>query len=41
VVKQATEFEPTELVVLKKAARGTVESLAPPADIEAIHAPTS
>src|SRR5438067_11045700 len=41
VVKHASEFEPTELVVLKKAEGGTVETLSPPAELEPIHAPTS
>jgi len=40
VVSQAKEFEPTELVTLRKAAGGAVEQLSPPATIEAIHAPT-
>ena len=40
VVGQATEFEPTELVTLVKAAGGTFEVLSPPAGIEPIHAPT-
>ena len=39
VVSQAKEFEPTELVVLRKAADGSIETLSPP-EIEAIHAPT-
>jgi heme-degrading monooxygenase HmoA len=40
VVSQAADFEPTELVTLRKAAGGTVDALSPPADIEPIHAPT-
>jgi heme-degrading monooxygenase HmoA len=40
VVRQATEFEPTELVTLVKVMGGTVEALSPPDGIEAIHAPT-
>ena len=40
VVRQATEFEPTELVTLVKVAGGTVEVLSPPAGIEPIHAQT-
>ena len=40
VVRQASSFEPTELVTLAKVARGTVEALSPPEGIEAIHAPT-
>jgi quinol monooxygenase YgiN len=39
VVKQAVEFEPTDLVTLVKAERGTVETFTPP-DLEPIHAPT-
>jgi heme-degrading monooxygenase HmoA len=39
LVAQAKEFEPTELVVLRKAADGTVETLDAP-ELEAIHAPT-
>ena len=39
VVKQSSEFEPTELVVLKRAASGDVETLSPP-DVAPIHAPT-
>ena len=35
----AKEFEPTELVAVRRVAGGTVEELAPPA-IEPIHAPT-
>ncbi|HYZ19185.1 MAG TPA: antibiotic biosynthesis monooxygenase family protein [Gaiellaceae bacterium] len=40
VVKQAKQFEPTELVTLVSVMGGTVERLSPPADLEAIHAPT-
>jgi heme-degrading monooxygenase HmoA len=40
VVRQATEFEPTEHVTLVKVAGGTVEALSPPAEIDPIHAPT-
>jgi hypothetical protein len=40
VASQATDFEPTELVTLKKGADGTIETLSPPPDIEPIHAPT-
>jgi heme-degrading monooxygenase HmoA len=40
VVKQATEFEPTELVTMVKVTGGTVEVLSPPAGMEPIHAPT-
>jgi heme-degrading monooxygenase HmoA len=39
VVRQATEFEPTELVTLAKVMGGTVETHSPLAEIEAIHAP--
>jgi heme-degrading monooxygenase HmoA len=39
VVKQATEFEPTELVSVVKVVDGTAEEHAAPPDIEAIHAP--
>jgi heme-degrading monooxygenase HmoA len=39
VVKQAKEFEPTELVTLVKVTGGTVEEHSPPAELEAIHAP--
>jgi heme-degrading monooxygenase HmoA len=39
VVKQATEFEPTEHVTLVKVTGGTVEALSPPPGIEPIHAP--
>jgi heme-degrading monooxygenase HmoA len=39
VVKQATEFEPTEYVTLAKVTGGTVEELSPP-DLEPIHAPS-
>ena len=40
VVRHAREFEPTEHVTLVKATAGTVETLAPPADLQPIHAPT-
>jgi heme-degrading monooxygenase HmoA len=40
VVRQATEFEPTELVTLVKVAAGAVEAVSPPDGIEPIHAPT-
>jgi heme-degrading monooxygenase HmoA len=40
VVRQATEFEPTEQVTLVKVTGGTVEAVSPPAELEAIHAPT-
>jgi heme-degrading monooxygenase HmoA len=40
VVRQATEFEPTEYVTLAKATEGAVESLSPPGSLEAIHAPS-
>ena len=40
VVRQATEFEPTEHVTLRKVSGGTVETLSPPAELEPIHAPT-
>ena len=40
VVRKATGFEPTELVTVAKVTGGTLEEHAPPADIEAIHAPT-
>jgi heme-degrading monooxygenase HmoA len=40
VVRQAKEFEPTELVSVAKVIGGTLEEHAAPADIEAIHAPT-
>lgn len=40
VVRQAKEFEPTELVTLKKITGGTVETHSPPAELEAIHAPS-
>jgi hypothetical protein len=39
VIKHSSEFEPTELVVLKRAAAGIVETLTPP-DVAPIHAPT-
>jgi len=40
VVRQAKEFDPTELVVLRKVEGGTVQELSPPSDVEPIHAPT-
>lgn len=40
VVRQATEFEPTELVTLVKVAAGAVQAVSPPDGIEPIHAPT-
>jgi heme-degrading monooxygenase HmoA len=40
VVREATEFEPTEQVTLVRVAGGAVEALSPPEGIEAIHAPT-
>ena len=40
VVRQATGFEPTELVSVAKVTGGTVEAHSPPDTIEAIHAPT-
>jgi heme-degrading monooxygenase HmoA len=40
VVRQATEFEPTELVTLVKVTGGTAEVLSPPGGIEPIHAAT-
>jgi heme-degrading monooxygenase HmoA len=40
VVKQAKEFDPTELVTLVRVTGGTAEPLTPPADIEPIHAPS-
>ena len=40
LVKLSTDFEPTELVTLVKAADGTSERLSPPAGLEPIHAPT-
>ena len=40
MVRQAREFEPTELVTLRKVSGGNVEEHAPPAEIEAIHAPS-
>jgi heme-degrading monooxygenase HmoA len=40
VVRQAREFEPTELITLAKVTGGTLEAHEPPADIEAIHAPS-
>jgi heme-degrading monooxygenase HmoA len=40
VIEQAREFEPTELVTLVTVTGGTVERQSPPADLEAIHAPS-
>ena len=40
VVKQSSEFEPTELVVLKRVAGGHVDTPSPPPDLQPIHAPT-
>jgi hypothetical protein len=41
VVKQAKEFEPTELVTLVAVTGGRVERHSPPpAELEAIHAPS-
>jgi heme-degrading monooxygenase HmoA len=40
VVRQATEFEPTEHVTLVKVTGGTVMALSPPAGMDPIHAPT-
>src|SRR5215216_596111 len=39
VVKEASDFEPTDLVTLVKAEHGASETFAPP-DLEPIHAPT-
>ena len=39
IVQLSSEFEPTELVVLKRVAGGNVETLSPP-DVQPIHAPT-
>ena len=39
LVSKAKEFEPTELVVLRKAADGSIEELSAP-DIAPIHAPS-
>jgi hypothetical protein len=39
VVRQASEFEPTEQVTLVKVADGPVEALSTPEGIEPIHAP--
>ena len=39
VVSQASKFEPTEQVTLRRVAGGVVETLSPPEGIEAIHAP--
>ena len=38
VVSHTTDFEPTELVGLRKVRGGAVETLSPPAEIEPIHA---
>jgi heme-degrading monooxygenase HmoA len=38
MVKLASEFEPTELAVVRRAAEGNVEALSPP-ELEPIHAP--
>jgi heme-degrading monooxygenase HmoA len=40
VVREASNFEPTEQVTLVKAAGGTIQPLSPPEEIEAIHAPS-
>jgi len=40
VVKEAKEFEPTELVTLNRVTGGNVEELSPPVGIEPIHAPS-
>jgi heme-degrading monooxygenase HmoA len=40
VVKQATEFEPTEYATLVKVTGGTAETLSPPEGLEPIHAPS-
>ena len=39
LVKQATDFEPTEHVTLVRAEAGAAEALAPPPDLAPIHAP--
>ena len=39
VVREASSFDPTEQVTLAKVAGGTVETLSPPEELEAIHAP--
>ena len=39
IVKQSSEFEPTELVVLKRVVAGNVETFSPP-EVAPIHAPT-
>jgi heme-degrading monooxygenase HmoA len=39
VVRLAAEFEPTELVAVKRVSGGSVETFAPP-DLAPIHAPT-
>jgi len=40
MVRHTASFEPTEHVTLRKIIGGSVEVMSPPADIEAIHAPT-
>jgi heme-degrading monooxygenase HmoA len=40
VVKRANEFEPTEHVTMVQVAGGSAETLSPPDNMEAIHAPT-
>ena len=40
VVKEAKEFEPTELVTVRTVTGGSVEVHSPPAELEAIHAPS-
>jgi hypothetical protein len=40
IVKQAIEFEPTEHVTMVRVTGGSAETLSPPDDMEAIHAPT-
>ena len=40
IVKQAREFEPTEHVTMVRVTGGSAETLSPPDDMEAIHAPT-
>ncbi len=40
VVKQSTDFEPTELVALVKVTGRAVEVLSPPEGLEPVHAPT-
>jgi heme-degrading monooxygenase HmoA len=39
VVREAKQFEPSELVTLVKVAGGAAQALAPPEGLEAIHAP--